>query len=432
MSRRTQVELMRTLDEKFIRTSIEFETTWPTATLVIDGAPFRGADGAIDRERVASALLVVGRRFTETQLKITDAPLGVTTPLWVPAGPLDRDYHLGWFPRVPAAAEEPALFSGAANVPRRRDRPLWRYTVIERADGDLAVVGSVQHALGDALFALKFMDALMGDGSAEVAALGPAPRTRVGGLLVVWGRWLRARSGPRDAWREYWRKPFRKRLTRWGGRLLRPLRNRAIDRRGLRAGYAPPMAAAYWNTELASAAELARRLGGSISDLVIALALRATAAADGGALAEVSVAVPVSRRSREGAAVRNSIVMLRIAVPRGLPLAAAVAAVHAQIAAFARTGDGDTAPAESGAYASYLPYRRERAAIAGAAVRRVLLWPVPMPGSRLGLFGSSYAGELSFTALCGPGIDPAVVRAVVEQELTDAAAALAAEQGVPS
>ncbi|AYG03711.1 wax ester/triacylglycerol synthase domain-containing protein [Gryllotalpicola protaetiae] len=432
MTPRTQVELMRTLDEKFIRTRVEFEAMWPTATIIVDSAPFRRADGTVDRERVADALLVVGERFTETRLKLVDSPLGVTTPLWVPAGPLDRDYHLGWFPRVPTVGEEPALFAGGANVPRRRDRPLWRCTVIERADGDLAVVGSVQHALGDALFALRFVDALMGVGADDAPpALGPAPRTRVGGLGVVWGRWLRARSGPRDAWHEYWRKPFRKRLTRWGGRMLRPARNRAIAQRGLREVYAPAMAAGYWSTPLAQASELAGRLGGSISDLVVALALRVAVRLEGAA-GEASVAVPVSRRRREGASVRNSIVMLRVSVSETAPLAAAVAAVHAQVTHFGRTGGGDLTPAESGGYASYLPYRRGQAAIAGAAVRQVVLWPVPTPGSRFGLFATSYAGELSFAALCAPGLDPAAVRSVIENESADAWAVLAAEQEVAS
>ncbi|WP_344791941.1 wax ester/triacylglycerol synthase domain-containing protein [Gryllotalpicola daejeonensis] len=429
MSPLTEVELMRTLDEKFIRTSIEFEAMWPTATIIVESGPFRGIDGAIDRERLEAVLMAVGERFVETRMRLMDAPLGLTAPMWVPAGPLDAGYHVGWFPRVPTAAEEPALFAGAGNVPRLRDRPLWRYCVVERADGDLAIIGSAQHALGDALFALKFVDALLGDGPGAPARLGAAPRSRLSGLMVVWGRWLRARTGPRDAWHEYWRKPFRKRLSRWGGRLLRPARNRAIDRRGLRALFAPQPAAAYWFTELAPAAQLAERLGGGVSDLVTALALRVVARLEDGP-GEASVAIPVSRRRREAQAVRNSIVMLRVAVSRAAPLADVVAAVHAQVRAFGRSGEGDLSSAESGAYASYLPYRRSPAAIGGAAVRSVLLWPVPIPGSRFGLFASSYAGGLSFTALSAPGLDPAAIRAVVEDELADAWSALAAAEGV--
>jgi hypothetical protein len=232
----------------------------------------------------------------------------------------------------------------------------------------------------------------------------------------VWGRWLRARSGPGDAWHEYWRKPFRKRLTRWGGRLLRPLRDRAIERRGLRAVLAPPMSAAYWCTPLEPVAELARRLGGSVNDLVAALALRAALRGEGSA-GEASLALPVSRRRREGAGVRNSIVMLRVTVPAGTGLAAAVAAVHEQVTGFARSGEGDLRGAESRGYASYLPYRRERAAIGGAEVRRVLMWPVPAPGARFGLLASSYAGELSFTARAAPGLSAEDLLAAVRAEL---------------
>lgn len=431
MSRRTQVELMQTLDEKYIRTKVEFETMWPHATIVIDSAPFRGPDGRVDRERVEAALMIVGERFVETQLRLRDSPLGLTTPLWVPAGPLDSAYHVAWFPRVPDADEEPVLFSGLANRPRQRDRPLWRYCVIERADGDLAVVGGVQHALGDGLFAVRFVDALMGSAPDEPPALGRAPRTRVGGLFVIWARWLGARSGPRDAWHEYWRKPFRKRLTRWGGRLLRPLRDRRIDRHDLVSRYAPQPTAGYWCTPLAPAAELATRLGGTVSDLIVALSLRAVARMEpaGG---EAAVAVPVSRRRREGGAMRNSIVSLRVAVPASMPLVDAVAAVHAQVVGFGRTGVGDTSAPESGGYASYLPYRRSPVAIAGAAVRRMLLWPTLIPGSRFGLFATSYSGELTVTALCAPGLDPAAMFAAFDEDLADAGQVLATAQEAAS
>ena len=49
-TRPVAVELMRTLDEKFIANTIVFESARPAAGFIAEGAALRRGDGSLDRE----------------------------------------------------------------------------------------------------------------------------------------------------------------------------------------------------------------------------------------------------------------------------------------------------------------------------------------------------------------------------------------------
>ncbi|QAY63975.1 hypothetical protein ET495_12890 [Xylanimonas allomyrinae] len=156
------------------------------------------------------------------------------------------------------------------------------------------------------------------------------PRSGAELLRVAWLAWWRRQEGPRGAWHEYWRKPFLRRLRRWGGRLVRPVRNHVLVVRGLTESLVPQRRYAFATHDLPPVARRARELGGSVHDLTVALALVA--------LDQVlpdpagpRLGVPISRRAARGDR-RNHVRMTVVGIPPGTTLAEAVPLVHAAVA----------------------------------------------------------------------------------------------------
>ena len=84
------VDLMRTLDEKHMATSLAFEAMHTAGVFVVDGAPLTQPDGSIDRERVLAAVSQSMGRIPELGKRLMPSPLGLTAPAWVP----DDDYDV--------------------------------------------------------------------------------------------------------------------------------------------------------------------------------------------------------------------------------------------------------------------------------------------------------------------------------------------------
>jgi hypothetical protein len=389
MSGALHVELMRTLDEKFIADPVAFATMRPTAAVVVDGAPLRDATGAIDIELVRALVERATWQFPPMRLRLRPMPWGVTTPAWVAAEDVDLDYHLRFLDRPPA--DESAALAGDSNGDLDAARPLWVILVVPLANGDIALVPQVQHALGDGLFGLRVIDALSknepfdaSDGDADRVPVR-SPRTRAGILIEALRGWWRLQGGLRAAWREYSRKSFRRRLRRTGGRILRPFRARRRPPVAL-----PPRHHAFATFALADAKRAARAIGSSLHDLTVASALQAVEAGLGGE-GPVALLVPVSRRAGSTGDERNNISMVRVAVPRGLELPEIAASVHQQVAAAAAADILAPPPNRDWpGYASFLPWRPRRRYIGQALVRSVILWPVLDPGERVAVFGSTY------------------------------------------
>ncbi|WP_164863484.1 wax ester/triacylglycerol synthase domain-containing protein [Agromyces sp. LHK192] len=438
---RADVELMATLDEKFIANTVAFEAARPSCAIVVDGAALRRPDGTIDRELVRAVFRRAVDRMPALGMRVRRAPLGLTAPFWVPATEVDFDFHVR-FPGgvVPDGPDRAETFSGRRNGEMRLDRPLWDFMAVELESGDVALVGRVQHALGDGIYGLRVIDSLVetepfdpfdsegeGEGAASDHGGGagtPEPAAPAGprtgaGLLIAAGRdWWAAQDGIGGAWREYTRKPFRRRLRRWGGRLARPVKDVVIERRGLVERMLPARHSAIAEFALADLRAAARAAGGTVSDLTVALALRAVARV---LPDEPALLVPISRRDRAtGGNQRNHIVMTRVTAPREATIAETVAMVAEQVAA-ARDGEAGAGPMHPRAgYASYLPWRPRAAHFGPAPVRSVTLWPVLEPADAIAIFASSYhrGYTLAVTARTDVDLGPVV------EEFREAIAAL--------
>jgi hypothetical protein len=418
---RTAVELMRTLDEKFIGNSIAFEAMRPSAALIVDGSAMRRPDGSIDRDAFMAVFERAASVMPAMRQRLVMSPLGITAPLWVPAEPLDVGFHVRFRPGIVAPDELGEVLSGRQNGEMRVDRPLWDMLVAELESGDFAVVGRVQHAIGDGFYALRVADALVAPEDAEPVALGTAPRTRAAMLAIVGRRWLAEQGSTGAAWHEYWRKPFVKRLRRWGGRIVRPVRNREIDRKDLRSVYLPKRRSAFRSYPLDTIRARAKALDCSVNDLVVASALVALAR-HRGEDADVALLVPVSRRvGGSGGAERNNISMVRVAVPASSTIEDATASVRRQVKDAVRGGAGTRGPVLG--YSSYLPWRRSVAHFGPAELTGITLWPVVDPKDPAAVFGSSYADRFTLAVTVSEQLD-------VERVLDDVERCLLADAEV--
>ncbi|QAY69512.1 wax ester/triacylglycerol synthase domain-containing protein [Xylanimonas protaetiae] len=425
--RPVSVELLGTLDEKFVANVLVFEHATPCAGLLLDGGPFRTPSGGLDRDLVLRSLARGLGSAPELLRRLRPAPLGLTTPAWVPDDDVDVAAHVRFHPDVVAAdgPELPRLLAGRLNAPLDPRRPLWNTVVAEVDDGRVAVAWRIQHAVGDGLYGMRLLDAITDPDAPPVTRTHRPPRSGGELLLVAWSQWRRHQTGFTGAWHEYWRKPFRRRLRRWGGRLVRPLRNRAIEARGLAATLVPGRRYAFTVHDLRSVTRRAHALGGSVHDLTVALALVALDRVQRDP-AGPRLGVPISHRSARGDR-RNHVRMTVVGIPAGSTLEDAVPLVHAAVAAAAATAPAPTTTAPGAAaprthhgYASFVPWQPRPRRLGPALVEGAVLWPVLDPADDIAVFGSSYADTFTLAVVGSTSVDVDAVEKVIDQLVHDA------------
>ncbi len=128
-------------------------------------------DEARLRAKVVGALRAVPN-FAD---RVVTAPLRLAPPEWQPPREIDLDYHLRKV-AVPAPGGMRELLDLAAVLaatPFDRTRPLWEFTLVEGlADGRVALLEKVHHAITDGVGALKLSMSLV-----DFEADPPATRT---------------------------------------------------------------------------------------------------------------------------------------------------------------------------------------------------------------------------------------------------------------
>lgn len=393
-------ELIRTLDEKYVANSIAFEAMVAAATLIVDGAPLRAADDSIDLAAIRARLEAVTWLVPAMRQRLVPTPLRVTTPAWVPVTELDITRHVLLHPTV--EADDPnrvELLTGRLGGPMDPDRPLWDIRIVELDSGRVAIVARYHHVIGDALFGLRIGEIVAGTEAAsgipavteaDRAAVGVPPRTGFGILAIAWRAWRARQQGVSGAWHEYWRKPFTRRLRRWGGRVIRPLKNAVIARSGEAARILVPRHSRYLEVELQPATKRAYKLGGTIHDLTVAATLRAVAELQPGR-ETVSLLVPISRRTSEDADVRNHISVVKVTVPAGAPIDELVPAVREQVrAAVEDRSRRDLGERDWSGYATFMTWGRDRRYFGGAPIETVTGWPAGDPRDDIACLSCAY------------------------------------------
>jgi diacylglycerol O-acyltransferase / wax synthase len=407
------VELRRTLDEKFLVDDATFRTAQPSGTLFIDPAALRGPDGTLDERLITDLLLEAPHRLLALRQRLQSTPLAMTTPAWVPVSEVDAAQHLRFY----AGAVDADVLAGEHNPRLDPSAPLWSMLVADRGDVVIVVL-RMSHALGDGLFGLRVLDAMTqrepGPPSRLPLPVLASPRTGVGVLYLTGAAWWR-RFGPWSrAWHEYWRKPFRRRLRRWGGRLRRTAAGMP------RFDPSPPgptgrLHHAHALIDMKQVRGAAKAAGTSLHNSFVAVALHAVLEvrdAD-----DVQLDVPISRRVGAGGEQRNHITMTQVASTAGASLADTVDAVDAVIGAAGHGGESSADPALSIGYASYLPWQMRRRFLGDAPVVAASLWPVLSEQHEIAVFGSSYAGVFSLAVSGTSEAEVEAVMAVVRSRL---------------
>jgi len=400
-----QAELIRTLDEKFVANSIAFDAMIAAAALIVEGGRLRGMDGAIDLAGIRARFEAVTWHVPAMRQRLRPTPMRLTTPAWVPVAELDISRHVTLHPTV--ERDDPdhvEVLTGRLNGPMDPSRPLWDIRIIELDSGRAAIVTRYHHVIGDALFGLRIGDVVAGTESsaaipvvtdAQRAALGIAPRTGVGILAIAFRAWRGQQDGFRGAWHEYWRKPFVRRLRRWGGRVVRPVKNAAIERSGEAERVLVPRHSRFLELDLQPVAKYAYRLGGTVHDLTVAATLQAAAVAEPDR-ETVSLLVPISRRTAADADVRNHISMAKVTVPASATIAELVPAVRTQVqAAVQDTSRRDLGERDWSGYATFVTWGRPQRYFGDAAIESVTGWPAGDPRDDIACLSCGYGTRLT-------------------------------------
>lgn len=424
----SRIELVRTLDERHISSSIVFEAMHIAAVMVIDGAPFRLPDGSVDRERLTAAAQSALARVPEFGMRLMPSPLGVTTPAWVPDDRFDTRRHLYFDDSSePLTGATLRRMVGFERGSLPMDRPLWDMTLTALPSGEIAVATRMHHVVGDGQWGFDILRRLTDDEPTTPDAwrAGGAPGIPPRTSLAIPVHALRAFVTAQPltaAWREYWRKPFIKRVRRVVGRNTRPLSEWWIRRAGLRAKHLPPTRAAVIDIDAQSVANLSTSLGGSLSDLVVAAAL---GAADDDARGR-DLLIPVSRRRRgEAGAARNHISITRVHAEPGASLAARVAAVRRIVRAAVVGKDVSDPEGRMLGYATLMSLSDEPRWFGDARVTRVVALPAGDPRSEMSVLGTVYDGAISIAIFSRAELDVDAMAVRMAAELTDAANATA-------
>ncbi|KQP69550.1 hypothetical protein ASF40_16965 [Microbacterium sp. Leaf288] len=422
-----RAQLISSLDEKYVSNAVTFAAMHAAGTMIVDGAPLRGPDGGLDRAAIRSRVERLSWFAPAMRQRLVPTPLRLTTPAWVPVTSLDLDYHVrfhdGIEPDDPTRVER---FTGRLSPTMDPSRPLWDFEFVELDSGRVAIVMRYHHVVGDAMYGLRIGDVIAGTaptpeppepGDAQRAELGIPPRSGLEVLALAFAQWRERNPGLRRAWRAYWRKSFRMRLRRWGGRLLRPVKNARIARTGLLADVREGRSSAYEAVDLAAATRRAYKLGGTVNDLVTAATLIAMARQRPDA-ETLSILVPISRRGAGDGGVRNDISVVKVSVAASAPLEEVVPSVRAQVQAAVDSGGSVVEGAEDWVgYATSVTWGRDERFFGTAPVETVTGWPAGDPRDEVACLACSYRRELVVSVTARSTVDLPALMAVYREML---------------
>lgn len=401
-SRTRSAEPISALDERYIANSIIYGAMAASVTLFLEGSSLRDAAGALDKSAIRARIEAATWSAPALRKRLRLAPLGLSAAAWVPVDGLDLDYHVRFHPSiVEEGPEASAILSGRSEGVLDRRRPTWRILFVELASGDVALVFTWHHVMGDASYGIQVLRLLTDEAPSPAIramspelrrSLGRAPRSGVDLLRVLGTAWWNEHATSADRWRAYRSRPFTRRVRRWGARMVRPGRDGVIKLRRL-GDRVPPRTSRMVRFDLAEVKLVADRLGGSLNDLTVAATLKAffDTRAD---LAEAALLVPISRRKRQaGGEARNVMTAVRVHVPASLQLRDVMESVRAQVRRGAFSNDPVSSAPRFG-YATMVPSGETDRYFGSTAVRAVAGWPAGDPRDEIGVLATSYADVL--------------------------------------
>lgn len=421
-------ELLSTLDERYLTSPAVWETLRPTASLVLSGPFPRTAAGVLDPAPILALAERLVSRFPRLRMRILPSLLGLHSPAWVLDPAFDVDRHVRIHPgRVAADAIPDALLAGHANGAMNPTLPPWDLLVVDLDDGGLALVLRFHHVLGDGVFGRALVmslfdtcDADASSGSAPAPGAGPdrSPRHRAALAVAVLRRSRGSETSVPQLWQRFQSVPLRRRVRRVVARNLRPGRHLLARVRAGDGSDVAGIAARRMRMDLQAARRFCRASGGTLGDLMAALAVAALTVATPQRSA-IGVLVPLSDRARGADPTGNAVKVARVALPAGSDLALLTASAAGQLLRARRSGLFPAVePHSCQAYVSYLPGPPRRPTVLGRPVTSLLAWPAMDVGQDCAILASSWAGNLELALTFGGHLSTGTVATVIDT-LTD-------------
>jgi WS/DGAT/MGAT family acyltransferase len=291
-----------------------------TVKVAIIEAPGAGEFSVQAARRVVQQRL---HRFEPLRRVLVDTPYGFHRPMWRENCPVDLDYHVRPL-RLPAPGGRRELDDAIAKLieqPLDRTRPLWEIYVIDGlADGRLAVVTKIHHALADGVASANLLaGALEKPDKPEGVPAGVECDTHPSRTQLLW-------TAIRDHVRQIAELPSLLRYTVAGiHRVTRSRRNRTavkVPRAFTNHRLTTQRRFATAGVPFADAKQITRELGCTINDLVLAMAAGAARELrlryDGHSDAPLVAMVPVCLDATPGRSAGNNFTQMAVALPADL------------------------------------------------------------------------------------------------------------------
>ncbi len=133
------------------------------ATQIFEAGPLRGADGAIDVERVEQYVLSRLHEVPRYRQRLATTPIE-GAPIWVDDPHFNVHYHVR-HTRLPRPGDERLLKRTAGRILSQhldRGKPLWEMWLVEGLEGDrVAIVTKVHHCMVDGISGVDLLSALL-------------------------------------------------------------------------------------------------------------------------------------------------------------------------------------------------------------------------------------------------------------------------------
>ncbi len=159
---RRTVELLRPQDAFFLYTETPAVQQHVAGLAILD--PSTRPGGALGRAELAATMAARLHLLPRLTQRLARPPLGLTRPWWVDATAVDLDDHVreAVVPAPGGTAELLELVAQRISTPLDRTRPLWQIDLLGGlADGKVAVLFKLHHAMADGLAAVKALSMLL-------------------------------------------------------------------------------------------------------------------------------------------------------------------------------------------------------------------------------------------------------------------------------
>jgi WS/DGAT/MGAT family acyltransferase len=271
------------LDTSFLILEKPNGYTHVASTQIFEAGPLRTEDGGIDFEAIRKAHAAVLHRIPRYRQVLRYVPLE-NHPVWVDDHDFDLDFHLR-HTSLPRPGSDSQLKRLSARIMQQhldRQRPLWETWVVEGLEGDrFALISKVHHCMIDGVSGVDLLQILLSPDPQARPEPPPQwiPRPQPSGLQLLRDELARRVRLPFEAVRDF--RAFLhdaedvRRELRVRARAVRETLGetlRSASQTPINGKIGPHRRFDWFTTEISEIRKIRDALGGSLNDVVLAIA----------------------------------------------------------------------------------------------------------------------------------------------------------------